>query len=54
MISQDGTEAFGFRSCGFFPVYSLDELIAKANDFLHGRTLSQTDRVRFYLQNSLT
>ena len=54
MISQDGTEAFGFKSCGFFPVYSLDELIAKANTFLHGRTLSQTDRIRFYLQNSLT
>lgn len=54
MISRDGTEAFGFKSCGFFPVYSLDELIAKANDFLHGRTLSQTDRIRFYLQNSLT
>ena len=29
-------------------------LIAKANNFLHGRTLSQTDRVRFYLQNDLT
>lgn len=54
MVSQDGTEAFGFKSCGFFPVYSLDELIANANDFLHGRTLSQTDRIRFYLQNSLT
>lgn len=54
MVSQDGTEAFGFKSCGFFPVYSLDELIANANDFLHGRTLSQTDCIRFYLQNSLT
>ncbi len=53
MISPDGTEAFGFKSCGFFPVYSLDELIAKAKDFLHGRSLSQADRVHFYLQNEL-
>ena len=54
MISPDGTEAFGFKSCGFFPVYSLDELIAKAKDFLHGRSLSQADRVHFYLQNELS
>ena len=42
------------KDCGFFPVYLLDERIAKANDFLHSRTLGQTDRVRFYLWNGLT
>lgn len=52
MVSHNGEEAFAFKSCGFYQVYSLEDLIAKANDYLHGRELSETDRIRFYLENA--
>ena len=53
VLSADFQELFFLdtptRRGGFSPLYSLDELLTKADEYLSGRTLSDAERARYFL-----
>lgn len=53
-LSADYRELFFLdtetRRGGFSPLYTLDELLQKADAYLNGRTLSEAERARYFLE----
>lgn len=59
VVSSSGSEVISFfneppdivTAIRFYPLYTLDELVAKASEILDGRTLTEAERIQYFIDS---